>query len=173
MSVLGPNVQSLSEQIPGILLIPAGSPKDSVGFNIGLNMFFTSKANSRTRVETKHPWPQDIRPQNSGEWSWALWKSWRRYPQIFGPKGHGNVTVRSVSEKVPPNLPKDRGDTGTHASGQLIWSPIPEWGTRYNVTALQALEPITPVRTIFIVWSLGALFRSCTTCNMLGHSTAV
>ena len=69
MSVLGPNVQSLSEQIPGILLIPAGSPKDSVGFNIGLNMFFTSKANSRTRVETKHPWPQDIRPQNSGEWS--------------------------------------------------------------------------------------------------------
>ena len=39
MSVLGPNVQSLSEQIPGILLIPAGSLKDSVGLNIGLNMF--------------------------------------------------------------------------------------------------------------------------------------
>ena len=38
------------------------------------------------------------------------------------------------------------------------------WGTRYNVRALQALEPITPVRTIFIVWSLGALFRSCTAC---------
>ena len=120
MSVLGPNVQSLSEQIPGILLIPAGSLKDSVGLNIGLNMSLTSNANSRTRVEAKHPWRRIsvLRTLANGlEHSERVGDGILR---SLGSKGHGNVTGRSVSEKLHPNLPKDRGDTGTHASGQLI-----------------------------------------------------
>lgn len=89
MSVLGPNVQSLSEQIPGILLIPAGSLKDAVGLNIGLNMFLTSKANSRTQ-ETKHPWRRIsvLRTLANGlEHSERVGDGILR---SLGPKGHGN-----------------------------------------------------------------------------------